>query len=202
MSREPNFAGDLLTVSTNQLGEYRISNNCFGLTTLTMRRNTIASHSLVRTSCGFTLIEMLVVVLIMGILAGAATPILLLERRRIQEAELRENLREIRNALDAYKRAWDDGRMIHKVDDSGYPHNLTELVDGVADVKSPSRQKMYFLRRLPRDPFAAPTLSAEQTWGMRSYASPPGAPEAGEDVYDIHSLNPGTGLDGNVYRGW
>lgn len=151
---------------------------------------------------GFTLIEMLVVVLIMGILAGAATPILQLERRRSQEAELRESLRTIRNALDAYKHAWDEGRIIHNVEESGYPHSLRELVDGVTDVRSPGRQKMYFLRRLPRDPLADPALSAEQTWGMRSYASSPDAPEAGADVYDIYSMNPGTGLDGNVYRKW
>lgn len=151
---------------------------------------------------GFTLIEMLVVLMIVGILAGAAVPLAELNKRRAQESELREGLRTLRSGLDAYKRAWDEGRIEKKMEDSGYPPNLQVLVRGVVDAKSPTQARLYFLRRLPRDPFADPHLPAADTWALRSYESPPDAPAPGRDVYDVSSLSPGTALDGSFYRDW
>lgn len=151
---------------------------------------------------GFTLIEMLVVVLLVGILASAAMPLAELQRRRAQESELREGLRSIRSAIDAYKRAWDEGRIEKRIDDSGYPPTLDALVEGVPDIKDPKGARIYFLRRLPRDPFADPLLPAAQTWRLRSYASPPDAPAPGRDVFDVMSDSPGTALDGSAYRDW
>lgn len=151
---------------------------------------------------GFTLIEMLVVVLLVGILASAAMPLAELQRRRAQESELREGLRSIRSAIDAYKRAWDEGRIEKRIDDSGYPPTLTALVEGVPDIKDPKGARLYFLRRLPRDPFADPLLPAAQTWQLRSYASPPDAPAPGKDVYDVMSGSARTALDGSAYRDW
>lgn len=151
---------------------------------------------------GFTLIEMLVVVLIVGILAGAALPLAELQRRRAQESELRENLRSIRSAIDAYKRAWDEGRIEKRIDDSGYPPTLEALVQGVPDLKDPKGARLYFLRRLPRDPFAAPDLPAAETWQLRSYASPPDAPAPGRDVFDVSSRSTGLALDGSALRDW
>lgn len=155
-----------------------------------------------RPSCGFTLIEMIVVVLIVGILASAAMPLAELQMRRSQEQELRENLRTLRGALDAYKQAWDEGRIERHPDDTGYPPDLSVLVQGVRDIKNPEGKRIYFLRRLPRDPFADPHIPAAQTWGLRSYESPPDAPAPGHDVFDVHSLSTQRGLDDVLYREW
>jgi general secretion pathway protein G len=151
---------------------------------------------------GFTLIEMVVVVLIVGILASAAMPLASLHKQRARESELRQNLRTVRNALDAYKRAYDQGRIEKRVDASGYPPNLDVLVNGVRDAQSPKGSLIYFLRRMPRDPFADPELPNARTWGLRSYSSPPEAPAAGADVFDVYPLADGMGLDGTAYRTW
>ncbi|MGC4061268.1 MAG: type II secretion system protein [Aquabacterium sp.] len=151
---------------------------------------------------GFTLIEMVVVVLIVGILASAAMPLAALHKRRTQEAELRQNLRTLRTALDDYKTAWDKGKIEKHADDTGYPPSLEVLVKGVPDASSPKSIRMYFLRRLPRDPFADPELADAKTWGLRSYASPPDSPAPGRDVFDVYSQSEGVGLDGTPYRQW
>lgn len=151
---------------------------------------------------GFTLIEMVVVVLMVSILASAAMPLAALSKRRSQEAELRQSLRTIRVALDDYKRAWEQGRIERKPDQSGYPPNLDVLVKGVMDVSSPKAGRIYFLRRLPRDPFAEASLPAAMTWGLRSYASSAEAPVPGVDVFDVYSLTEGVSLDGTPYRRW
>ncbi|MFN3717093.1 MAG: hypothetical protein ACK4R8_10260, partial [Thiobacillus sp.] len=62
---------------------------------------------------------------------------------------------------------------------------------------------LYFLRRLPRDPFYPDaSVPAAETWGLRSYASPPDAPVPGRDVFDVHSLSTAKGLNGLPYREW
>lgn len=151
---------------------------------------------------GFTLIEMLVVVAIVGILAGAAVPLVQFGEHRLKERELRRSLREIRSALDAYRKAVDEGRIARKVDASGYPPNLALLVDGVAGARLPDGRKIYFLRRIPRDPFAPADTPTAEVWGLRSYASPPDAPKPGDDVFDVYSLATGTGSNGAPYRQW
>jgi len=151
---------------------------------------------------GFTLIEMIVVVLIVSILASAAMPLATLHKRRMQEAELRQNLRILRTALDDYKKAWDRGQIEKHTDDTGYPPNLEMLVKGVPDATNPKSARMYFLRRIPRDPFADADLADAKTWGLRSYASPPDAPAPGRDVFDVYSPSEGVGLDGTPYRQW
>lgn len=151
---------------------------------------------------GFTLIELLVTVVIVGILASVALPLSELSRQRAKESELRQDLREMRTAIDAYKHAGDEGRIQVSVDQSGYPPNLSVLVDGVTDAKSADSRKIYFLRRIPRDPFADGDVDAGASWGKRSYDSPPDAPHEGKDVYDVYSLSDGIGLNGIPYRKW
>ncbi len=151
---------------------------------------------------GFTLIEMLATLAIMAILAMAVVPTVELFSTRSKEADLQHALREIRDAIDTYKQAADEGRVAKSVDASGYPPSLATLVEGVDDIKSPNHKRLYFLRRLPRDPFADIASPAAQTWGLRSYASPADAPKAGDDVYDVYSLSPRIGLNNVPYREW
>jgi len=123
--------------------------------------------------------------------------------QRSKEQDLRRALRDIREAIDTFKQASDEGRIEKKVGDSGYPKRLEDLVSGVEDQKSPKKDRIYFLRRLPRDPFADDaTLSAAATWAKRSYKSPPDDPKEGEDVFDVYSLASGVGLNGQPYREW
>lgn len=151
---------------------------------------------------GFTLIEMVVVVAIVGVLAMAAQPMLTLAVRRQKEFELHRDLRELRGALDAYHRAALEGKIVMDTDNpNGYPPSLQTLVEGVPDATLKDH-KLYFLRRLPREPFADAASRAEQTWGLRSYDSPPEAPQPGRDVFDVYSPTDGNGLDGQPYRSW
>jgi general secretion pathway protein G len=152
---------------------------------------------------GFTFIELMMTLAIMGVLVLVAVPMAQVAVQREKERDLRVALTQIREALDAYKRASEQGRVALRIGDSGYPKSLNELVDGVADQRSPTRQPIYFLRALPRDPMDADAArDPAQTWGLRSYASPPDDPQEGADVFDIHSRSGGVGLNGVHYRDW
>jgi general secretion pathway protein G len=152
---------------------------------------------------GFTLMEMLVTLSLLGLMAMLAAPLAEMTVQRSREQDLRLALREIRIALDRYRAASDQGLIDKGVGDSGYPPDLDLLVSGVPNVRSPTRDRLYFLRRVPRDPFAPPEIEpASATWGLRSYASSPDAPSAGSDVFDVYSRSTGTGANGVPYRDW
>ena len=156
----------------------------------------------VRSARGFALIELLISVVILGLLAGGAMTFADLAKQRNDEQELRTSLREIRQAIDAYKRASDDRRIARAADETGYPRSLAELTDGVPDIANPKAARIFFLRRLPRDPLADAALPAEATWGLRSYASGADNPQPGRDVYDVHSNSARKGLNGQPYGAW
>ncbi|MBC8007536.1 MAG: type II secretion system protein [Prolixibacteraceae bacterium] len=151
---------------------------------------------------GFTLIELVITVAIVGILASAALPLTQIAIQRGKEQELRTALRQTREAIDAYKLASDTGRIETNADESGYPPRLDVLVSGVEDIKKPTRPKIYFLRRLPRDPFAPARVPAQDTWAKRNYDSPPEHPKEGRDVFDVYSMSAGVGLNGVAYKEW
>ena len=154
-------------------------------------------------SRGFTFVELMMTLAILGVLALIAVPTAEYSIRREKERELRTALIEIRAAIDAYKVASEQGRINVPPGETGYPRSLDDLVNGVVDQRSPVGQKIYFLRRLPRDPFNGlsqndPAIS----WGLRSYASPPDRPAPGRDVFDVYSLSSLSGLNGVPYRKW
>jgi general secretion pathway protein G len=150
---------------------------------------------------GFTLIELVITVAIVGVLALMAVPLLEVAAQRQKETELRTALRQIRGAIDAYYQAVQDKKIEAPLDASGYPPNLELLVEGVPDITQPDRRKIYFLRRLPRDPMNPDKeLAPAQSWGLRSYESPAYAPAPGEDVYDVYSTSGAVGLNGVPYR--
>lgn len=180
---------------------------------------------------GFTLIEMLVVLVIVGILAGAAVPLHELAQRRQRETALREGLRSIRLALDAHRAAVEAGRIAPGTGGTPWPATLDRLVQGVpllpADTAAPAAaigasaapaaaepageaaasdastaRRLYLLRRLPRDPFADPALPAAATWAVRASTSPPGQYGGGGDVFDVASRTEGRALDGSRYQDW
>ena len=155
-----------------------------------------------RPAAGFTLIELLMTVAILALLASGAMNFADLAVQRSREQELRTALREIREAIDAYKRAGDAGRIKTSVDESGYPKSLAVLTEGVALVNDPRGGKLFFLRRLPRDPMADAALADEATWGLRSHDSEAANPQPGRDVFDVHSLSPRVGLNGRPYTQW
>jgi general secretion pathway protein G len=152
---------------------------------------------------GFTLIELVVTLAILGMLSTVALPMAEVAVQRGREQDLNVALRQIRDAIDAYKQAYDQGHIIRKVGASGYPPTLDILVQGVNDALSQKDQKLFFLRRLPRNPFVLDSsISAAETWGKRSYASSADDPQEGDDVFDVYEQVPGKGLNGVPYREW
>ncbi|MEI8014165.1 MAG: type II secretion system protein [Nitrospira sp.] len=157
----------------------------------------------IRAERGFTLVEMVMTVAIVGVLASAAMPLASLVSQRSKEQELRQSLLQIREAIDAHRRDFDAGRIAKGTTDSGYPKSLKDLTEGVVDQTSQKKKRIIYLRRLPRDPLVTdPSVSAAETWGLRSYDSPPEEPSPGNDVFDVYSLNKGVGLNGIPYSKW
>ena len=155
---------------------------------------------------GFTLIELIVTVAIVAILASAAMPMLKMTVQRSKESELRANLRQIREAIDAYKKASDEGRIKKNLEASDYPPSLEILVEGVEDIKDIKKNKIKFLRRIPLDPMF-PVISSNineqpNNWGLRSYSSDIENPQPGDDVFDVYSQSQQLGINGVPYAKW
>jgi len=146
---------------------------------------------------GFTLTELVIVCAVLGILAGITLPSVKYTGKRMKETELRAALREMRSAIDEYKRYSDAGLITVDLGTDGYPAELETLVEGV-DVIGQIDKKVRFLRRIPVDP-----MTGEAEWGLRSYQDDPDSQSwGGENVYDVFSLSQGTGLDRVPYSQW
>jgi len=157
---------------------------------------------------GLALIELVVTLVILSILAMLVIPSAQMTVKRTKELELRRELREMRTAIDEYKRTYDEAvrnkQLIASVDESGYPKDLRELVEG-RDFGGVSKIKKKFLRRIPVDPFNPPNPGAEPEWGLRSYNDDPDAPPSssgGDDLFDVSSLSEETAIDGTKYKDW
>lgn len=151
---------------------------------------------------GFTFIELMVTLVIIGLLASIAAPLVQVNMQRNKEQNLTQSLRQIREAIDVYKKASDEGRIKKSADESGYPPSLSSLVEGVEDIKDPKRRIMFFLRKLPQDPMQDKVDDGNGNWGKRSYQSTSDNPKEGDDVFDVYSTSSDTGLNGLPYHDW
>ncbi|WP_326534473.1 prepilin-type N-terminal cleavage/methylation domain-containing protein [Pseudorhodoferax sp.] len=156
-----------------------------------------------RTRGGYTIIEMVVVLAILGLLAALSMPVVDVVQHRERERELRRALWEIRDALDAWRRASEAGALSKAVGAAPYPPALLALQQSHPDQRPDRRgETLRFLRKVPRDPFADPSLPAELSWGLRGYQSEADAPKAGAEVFDVYSLSSKVGLNGVPLREW
>jgi general secretion pathway protein G len=150
-----------------------------------------------RREAGFTLAELVMVASILTILASVTLPVVKFTAKRSKEADLHLALREMRNAIDEYKRYSDSGLIPVDLGTEGYPKKLSVLVEGVSIVGQVDK-KLKLQRRVPVDP-----MTGKEEWGFRSYQDAFDSTSwGGEDVYDVYSLSKGTGLNGVPYRKW
>jgi general secretion pathway protein G len=143
---------------------------------------------------GFTLLELIIATAIMLVLSSLAVPLARLTITREKERMLREDLWEMRDAVDRYKDAADRGGFRTKVDSQNYPPDLETLVKG-EDVNG---KKVRFLRKIPVDPMTGTT-----EWGLRSMQDDPDSDSwGGQSVFDVYTKSQGTALDGTKYKDW
>lgn len=152
---------------------------------------------------GYTLIELLVVMAVLATLAAMAMPMAEVVAQREREQELKRALWEIRDAIDVYRKARESGALSAESGTSPYPPSLEALTQLGFDARVDTKgQPLRFLRRIPRDPFADPTLSASQTWAQRSFLSDADKPKPGADVYDVYSRSERKALNGTALKDW
>jgi len=149
-----------------------------------------------RREAGFTLAELVMVAALIALLATIVLPVAKFAVKRRKEAELHLALRQMRTAIDDFKRLSDQGMIPIKLGSEGYPPDLETLVEGVQLVGQDTKRK--FLRRIPVDP-----MTGDTEWGLRSYQDDWDSDSwGGENVYDVYSKSDATALDGTKYKDW
>jgi len=148
-----------------------------------------------KNTAGFTLAELVMVVALIAVLSTMVLPVAKFTVKRRKETELRLALRQVRTAIDEYKRLSDQGLIPVKIGGEGYPESLEELVEGVEIVGQETKRR--FLRRIPPDPMT------HDDWVLRSYQDDMDSTSwGGENVYDIRTSSEGIALDGTKYADW
>jgi len=146
---------------------------------------------------GFTVVELAIVAVMVGILSAMAVPVVRYTVKRQDELELRFQLRLMRDAIDNYKRYSDSGLIPPQLGSEGYPPDLDTLVTGVKLIGQIDK-KQKFLRRIPLDP-----MTKKPEWGLRSFQDEPKTTAwGGQNVYDVYSLSTGRAIDGSYYKDW
>ncbi len=147
---------------------------------------------------GLTYLELVITMAILLVLAGACVPVARTALKRQRELELRAALREVRTAIDNYKKYSEQGVLPQEgLESEGFPKDLDTLVEGVSQVGAIDK-KIRFLRRIPKDP-----MTGTQEWGLRSLQDDPNSTTWGrQNVYDIYTTSEGVGLDGTPYSTW
>jgi general secretion pathway protein G len=131
------------------------------------------------------------------ILTAMIVPVTRFTITRQKETELKFALRQMREAIDDFKRMSDQGLIPVELDTEGYPKTLEKLVDGV-EIVGQIKKKKKFLRKIPVDP-----MTGKAEWGLRSYQDEPDSTSWGrQNVYDVFSLAQGTALDKTKYKDW
>ncbi|HZP00118.1 MAG TPA: type II secretion system protein [Terriglobia bacterium] len=145
----------------------------------------------------FTLVELIAAITILLLLTSVALPLARVQAQRTREAALRQDLRDLRQAIDRYKDFCDRGMIPAKANTFCYPPDLTTLVEGVP-LKGAATAKYKFLRKIPLDPF-----TGNADWGLRSMQDDPDSRSwSGDNVFDVYSKSQGTALDGTRYADW
>lgn len=144
---------------------------------------------------GMTLLELIIATAILMILSSAALPLARRTVQREKEAELRRDLREMRDAIDRYKDLADQHLIRTELGSENYPPDLDTLVKGVT---IGADRKIRFLRKVPTDP-----MTGQADWGLRAVQDDPDSTVwGGKNVFDMYSKSLGTALDGTRYAGW
>ena len=181
------------------------------------------------TQAGMTLLELIIACGILLVLSSAALPLARVTIKRQREAELRRELREMRDSIDRYKNDADKNLIRTEVGSENYPPDLETLVAGVdisvgsaaqigvsaaalaaasgtakgAGLSSPTSttELPSKVRYLRKIPVDPMTGKAE--WGLRSIQDDPDSHSwGGHNVFDVYSLSTDTAMDGTNYGDW
>src|SRR5229473_3045511 len=158
---------------------------------LSTRRRRLSSET------GMTLLELIIACSILVILSSAALPVARFSILHRKEAELRRDLREMRDAIDRYKDAADRNLIRVELGSENYPPDLETLVKGV-QLGAGSDRKIRFLRQVFKDP-----MTGQTDWGLRAVQDDPDSRSwGGKNVFDVYTKSQGTALDGTKYSDW
>jgi general secretion pathway protein G len=156
-----------------------------------------------RTQSGFSLVELIVAFSILLVLSSMAVPLARYQVRRQRERDLREDLHDMRHAIDKYKDLCDQGKIAAGDPDAFcYPPKLDVLVEGVKMTNTLSgngqSNKIKLLRKVPKDPFTGDT-----DWGMRSMQDEPTSNSwGGQNVFNVYTKAMDKAGDGTAYSEW
>jgi general secretion pathway protein G len=124
---------------------------------------------------GFTLVELMIVMLIIGVLAAVAVPSFISSIRNAKEAALKEDLHVLRDGIDSYT-----------MDKNKAPQSLDDLVQNG------------YLKSIPEDPMT----HSRDTWVTATDDSYSDPDQTEPGINDVHSGSSETGSDGQPYSSW